>query len=61
MNTVVPLPKNNIFVKIIYDTGKTMVVQSATIHPYLLQEIRLNGFADFMFSDGTFCTLVIHQ
>ena len=33
------------------------VIEASMLHPYILDEIRVNGFADIMFKDGTFCTI----
>ena len=51
-------PTNTAYIKIIYENNKTIVVNSSTIHPAILQEIYICGCADFMFEDGTFATLI---
>ncbi len=33
------------------------VIEASMLHPYILDEIRVHGFADYMFADGTLCTI----
>lgn len=43
--------------KIVYESGETCLIDATMLHPYVLGEIRLNGSADYMFADGTLCTI----
>ena len=45
-------------VKIIYENATTVIINSSEIHPVLLEEIRINGYVEYMFENGTFATLV---
>jgi len=43
--------------KIVYESGETCFIDATILHPYVLEEIRLNGYANYMFNNGTLCTL----
>ncbi len=48
-------------VLIIYDDATEVILNASDIHPVVLDEIREHGYAEYMFENGTFATLVAYK